>query len=557
MAESPERARSAPREHDGLVEQRLTAAIQARDRALAEAGLLNQINAAAAGEDRLDRILAAALDNLRHLVPFTGGSIALVEDGVLVCVAAVGPFAETALGQRQPRGAGRLWQVVERVEPFLSGDVLAEGLKPSTPLRSYLAVPLVWRGAAIGVLEVDSTETDAFDAADLDLLRMVAVALAGPIQLARRFADQAERQRLLRQILDVLPEGLVIADRSGRVTTSNAAARAILGIDLQGEALPIRGDPQYGMRALDGTPIAPEMAPLARAIRMGEAVQGEQVLVKNGSDGRELPLLLNAAALRDETGSVIGGVAAFQDITAIRELERSREELLSSISHDLKTPLTSIKGFAQLLRRRAERTPGDATVEVLAGIETSAAKMERMLAELLDVARMQMGQALELDRRPVDLLPLVRQEVAARQTAASHHRLLVETDLEELVGVWDAARLERVLGNLLTNAVKYSPNGGTIAIAVGREQGSQGPLAVLSVRDEGIGIPAVDLPHIFDRFYRAHNVVGRVEGMGIGLASIHQIVVQHGGTLDVQSAEGRGSTFTVRLPLEAPESAQS
>jgi signal transduction histidine kinase len=118
-----------------------------------------------------------------------------------------------------------------------------------------------------------------------------------------------------------------------------------------------------------------------------------------------------------------------------------------------------------------------------------------------------------------------------------------------VVGEWDRMRLERVLDNLLSNAVKYSPQGGPIAIRVGREDDAGGAWAVVSVRDDGIGVPAEDLPWIFERYRRAGNVAGRVAGTGIGLAGARQIVEQHGGTIGVESDEGQGTTVTVRLPL--------
>jgi signal transduction histidine kinase len=123
----------------------------------------------------------------------------------------------------------------------------------------------------------------------------------------------------------------------------------------------------------------------------------------------------------------------------------------------------------------------------------------------------------------------------------------VEAAEDELVGLWDTMRLARVLGNLLDNAIKYSPAGGTITVALGRDERAEGAWAMLAVRDQGMGIPAADLPHIFERFHRGSNVVGRIAG--IGLATARQIVEQHGGTITVESRPNKGSTFTVRLPL--------
>lgn len=177
-------------------------------RALAEAELLNTIASAAAGEDDLTRMLSTVLDHIRRVVDFSGGSIALVQGDDLIIRAAVGPFADAALGQRLRRGPGRSWRVILEREPFLSGDVVGAGLRPTTPIRSYLAVPLVWQGECFGLLEVDSTEIDAFDADDLALLQRVAVILSGPIELARRYATEVraleEVEAARRQLEDAL-----------------------------------------------------------------------------------------------------------------------------------------------------------------------------------------------------------------------------------------------------------------------------------------------------------------------------------------------------------------
>ena len=136
-----------------------------------------------------------------------------------------------------------------------------------------------------------------------------------------------------------------------------------------------------------------------------------------------------------------------------------------------------------------------------------------------------------------------------QQQDSDQHSIRAETSTERLIGAWDAARLERVVQNLLGNAIKYSPEGGEVVVTIARQEDAAGARAVLAVRDQGVGIPPTDRPHVFDRFHRAENVVGRIAGTGIGLASARQIVEQHGGTISVQSALGRGSTFTVRLPL--------
>jgi signal transduction histidine kinase len=249
----------------------------------------------------------------------------------------------------------------------------------------------------------------------------------------------------------------------------------------------------------------------------------------------------------------VGGVVAFLDITPIKDLERQKDSFLAAVSHDLKNPLSAIKARAQFLQRRTEKLEGaEPVTQGLQAIDQAATRITGMINELLDVARLQAGKPLDLDRQPMDLVDLARQVVAEYQPSTERHEVRVASKAPMLLGQWDRARLERVVANLVANAIKYSPEGGPVQVEVGRERRGGGEWAVLRVRDRGVGIPAADLPRVFDRFYRGSNVQGRIEGTGIGLAGARQIVEQHGGEVLVESKELVGSTFTVRLPLEAP-----
>jgi signal transduction histidine kinase len=241
-----------------------------------------------------------------------------------------------------------------------------------------------------------------------------------------------------------------------------------------------------------------------------------------------------------------------RDVTAQRQFERQKEEFLATVAHDLKNPLTALGGFVQLLQGRAQRgapLAPDRVVEMTEHMEASTDKMAAMLDELLDLTNLQMGRPLELRRRPTDLVALAREAVTAQQGRTVRHRIRVETSVDRLVGVWDPSRLSRVLDNLLENAVKYSPAGGDVVVRIDQTASADEAWARIDVVDQGLGIPPADLPHVFERFHRGANVVGRILGTGIGLAGVHHLVAQHGGTVTVESREGVGSVFSVRLPL--------
>jgi PAS domain S-box-containing protein len=243
------------------------------------------------------------------------------------------------------------------------------------------------------------------------------------------------------------------------------------------------------------------------------------------------------------------------------EAVHTRDELLAIVSHDLKNPLTAIKGYSQLLRRRLNALAPDVAPRlenVIERVDESSNKMNQMLNDLLDFGRLQAGQPLSLQRRLVDLVGLARNVAKESGRNTTVHHIVVSTDEETLTGRWDAGRLEQMLSNLLSNAIKYSPSGGTITIRIEREHkpsseeevaGSPASWAVLTIEDEGIGIAPSELPHIFEWYRRARDVARSVSGAGIGLASARYIITQHGGDISVVSERGKGTKFTVRLPL--------
>jgi signal transduction histidine kinase len=249
------------------------------------------------------------------------------------------------------------------------------------------------------------------------------------------------------------------------------------------------------------------------------------------------------------TGPAFAGV--LRDVTERRQFEEMQEEFLSSLAHDLKNPMTTVRGQTQLWLRRLSRghTPDPERLETsLQGVEVAAMRMTHLLDELADVMRLRAGHEIELQRHHTDLVDLARRSITELSRTSDRHEIRLLADQAKLFGEWDASRVERVVVNLLGNAIKYSPAGGVIDVRVARTCDESGCLAMLSVTDQGVGIPADDLERIFERFQRATNVRS-IAGTGIGLSGVRRIVELHGGTITVDSVEGKGSTFTVCLPL--------
>jgi signal transduction histidine kinase len=281
---------------------------------------------------------------------------------------------------------------------------------------------------------------------------------------------------------------------------------------------------------------------------------GALTLVYAESRRRYGPIDLTLAQdLAHRCAVALDNARLFEDL---QEALRTRDSVLGSVSHDLKNPLTAIKSYVQLIQNRVAQIADPAGVEQLqawaAHIEGAAQRMAVLIDELVGGFQPEAGQSIVLDPHPVDLVALVKEVAAEQQQTTDRHQVQVDSDILALIGSWDSAQLARVLDNLLSNAIKYSPDGGPIIVTLAREERATGSQAVLSVADRGIGIPAADLPHIFEQFHRAGNVRS-TEGAGIGLANAQQIIELHHGRITVESKESVGTTVTVCLPLEDNE----
>ena len=343
-----------------------------------------------------------------------------------------------------------------------------------------------------------------------------------PEMIEKVITHDPERMRLVRE---VAPRSLIVAAVRARGRT--------LGAITLGAVDPSR---RYDQLELD---VADDLA-----ARVGLALDNAG-LYRDAQEQAEHQSVLNVA-LRE---AVEERDRALADL---RQALRTRDDFLASASHDLKNPLASIKATAQLLLRRLDR-PAESEVDYLRQgldrVDVVATRAAALVDELLDLARMQMGRPLALERAPTDLVALAESVASEQQPAADLHVIRVECTAPEIVGNWDARRLRRVLANLVDNALKYSPEGGGIWFRIQ----PTGEWVSLEVQDEGIGIPAAELGRVFERFQRASNVEGRIGGTGIGLASARHIVESHGGTIAVASIEGKGSTFTIKLPFDSPE----
>jgi signal transduction histidine kinase len=236
-------------------------------------------------------------------------------------------------------------------------------------------------------------------------------------------------------------------------------------------------------------------------------------------------------------------VLGLRDISERRALQRMQQDFIAMVSHELQTPLTSLKGYAQFMQRR-----GTYNEKAVNTILSQVTRLERLIGDLLALTRLESGR-LELRRAPLDLVGLARTSTEQAAQLSSEHRVVLEAPAGPLVGCWDLDRLTQILDNLLTNAIKYSPNGGEIRVHV-EDGGSE---AQVSVHDQGMGVSPDALPYLFQRFYRGTNTATNVKGLGLGLYITKALVDAHGGRITAESQVNKGTTVLFTLPYAPPD----
>jgi PAS domain S-box-containing protein len=381
--------------------------------------------------------------------------------------------------------------------------------------------------------------------------------------VARAIATSEERLRIT---LASIGDAVIATDSEGRVTLMNQVAEALTGwsaADGAGRRL------EDIFVILDQDTRRAAENPVGKVIREGTVTGLANHTVLIARDGREVPIDDSAAPIRAADGRLVGVVMVFRDITERRQAEeertqllaraqaareeaetanRTKDQFLAVLSHELRTPLNTILGWLQMLQGgRLDLAQQERALET---IDRNTRALAQMIDDLLDVSRIAAGK-MTLERRRVNLVPLVAETVESLRPEAKVKGLTIQTHLGPAAGLVsaDVNRLRQVLMNLLVNAMKYTPSGGHVEIALTREDGA----VRIAVRDTGIGIERELLSHVFERFRQANwRSAGTEGGLGLGLAIVREIVEMHGGAVAAESdGHGRGATFIVTLPVIA------
>jgi signal transduction histidine kinase len=362
------------------------------------------------------------------------------------------------------------------------------------------------------------------------------------LQLERALRRAKRQEALLAEVLNAVEFGVVRLGRDGRGAIMNSAYARLYHLDVSNREAASGGVALSEDRSLQ---LTADQLPYNRAAA-GEEFDDVVTWIGDGA-GELRAVAVTSRRLYDELGEPDGSVIVARDVTAERRAVRARDDLVASVSHELRTPMTSVLGYVDLSLDHPELPDG--VRRNLQIMERNGERMLELISTILQGAK-QAEQVAPLVFAEADLGQIVLEAVEALRPRSDERGISVLiTSAEHVVARVDGFRVRQVIDNLLSNAIKYNHDGGEVTIGVAADDGT----AWIVIRDTGIGIPEAELPKIFDRFYRSDVVrQGSIHGSGLGLGIAREFVERHGGTIDISSEEGNGTTVFVTLPVEGP-----
>jgi PAS domain S-box-containing protein len=503
------------------------------DKRLKELETLGKIGRSITASLELDTVLKMVVDAAVELTGAEEGSLLMLDEstGELYMRAARNFQEDFVRTLRLPISDTLAGQVLSSGAPFLLDQDSPEKIKTSYLVHTLIYVPMQVRGRMIGVLGVDNRQKQRPLTNDhVALVAALADFAAIAIENAQLYERSEIERNKLETILKKLEEGVIIVDFEGRLLLINQTACKAFGLTDERRI---------------GKPI-------------GEVIQNPDLLEFFAERAVQTPFQSEITA---ENGRIfnaqltpvpeVGLALTMQDITHLKELDHIKSEFVNTVSHDLRSPLTAILGYIELIERVGPVTTQQ--MDFIRRVQVSVQNITALINDLLDLGRIEAG--FDTRKEAVSLLLIVRFALDGFENRLSEKQLNLMLDLpKDLPPVFgNPVRLRQLVANLVGNAVKYTQPGGTVTIHMHAE----GEQVILQVVDDGPGIPAIDQPYIFDKFYRGSNVPTNIPGTGLGLAIVKSIVDNHQGRIWVDSVSGKGSSFTVVLPtvVHSPQQA--
>jgi len=500
----------------------------------------------------LKQVLQFILDVTSRLFKAEAGSIMLLNnDGYLTIEVAQGLSQDVIQNTRVAIGEGIAGWVAQEGKPILlDGKVEDPRFKAlvdrKDTIKSSLCVPLKTKDKILGVLMLrNPTSSTHFTESHLHFLSAIADHAAIAVENARLYREEKERVKemvrlnqaisyekmKIEAVLSSMADGLVVLGLEGEILVMNPAAEKIFGIDRSS----LIGKP-YSLLFLNLS-----LEPLYETVIQEGKTSSTEISLKKPS---EMFFRVLASPMHDLKGEVQGVVFLLQDITELKRITQMKSEFVSMVTHDLKTPLTSIQGFVEVI---LSRNPSpEKTHNYLLIVKEETARLVRLINNLLDLAKLEAGK-LKLNYTIVNLVDIIQEVLTTFSGKSALHYFVFSPPQSFPKILADRDLLVQVLQNLLSNAIKYSPEGGKIEIRLRILE----RFVEVDIEDEGIGIPEEKLSRLFERFYRVESKSSEgIAGTGLGLANVKYIIEAHGGGLRVKSKEGKGSVFTFSLPIE-------
>jgi len=506
---------------------------------------LLQISRAMTARLDLEAVLRLILDAACELLTSNVGLIVLRrEDGSFMPRAVHGilpsmlPFFAPLWADAPERDRAGNWIV-----PQLDRKVALIARSGDLGLRQTVAIPLGVGSDLAGLIYVFRGYSDVFSSNDRQMLQSFADQAAIAVHNAQLYRQTLREKQRLDAIIEASADGVLILDSAQRITVFNRALARMSGIDADVAI----GLPHDDVIAIDDR---------RTGLTLSEAEAGGWPLRDNSSffvegdlrrqDGSHTPVSITYSALFDQDDRLLNIIANVRDMTRLRAADELKNTFISIISHELKTPVALIKGYAGTLRREDARWDAATVRDGAAVIEEEADHLTELIDNLLDASRLQAG-SLKLSLSDVALDQLAQHMVEKYSVEAAQHPIVLHFPALFPTVPGDSTRLENVLSNLINNAIKYSPAGTPIRLS-GRVTPQE---VIVTVADQGIGIPLDEQGRIFERFYRVDDQLSRqTQGSGLGLYLAKSIIDAHRGRMWVESAPGQGSAFSFALPRE-------